>query len=45
MIGDNPIADVRGAEAAGIPAILVRANHPDVERQANDLHAALRFLR
>jgi putative hydrolase of the HAD superfamily len=24
MVGDNPAADVRGAEAAGIPAILVR---------------------
>ena len=24
MVGDNPIADVEGAEAAGIPAILVR---------------------
>jgi putative hydrolase of the HAD superfamily len=25
MVGDNPEADVRGAEAAGIPAILVRS--------------------
>ena len=24
MVGDNPVADVEGAEAAGIPAILVR---------------------
>lgn len=28
MIGDNPKADVRGAETAGIPAILVRG-HPN----------------
>jgi putative hydrolase of the HAD superfamily len=26
MVGDNPIADVAGAEAVGIPAILVRAD-------------------
>jgi FMN phosphatase YigB (HAD superfamily) len=26
MVGDNPIADVAGAEAVGIPALLVR--HP-----------------
>jgi putative hydrolase of the HAD superfamily len=25
MVGDNPIADIRGAEAVGIPAILVHA--------------------
>jgi putative hydrolase of the HAD superfamily len=25
MVGDNPVADVRGAEAAGIPALLVRS--------------------
>jgi len=25
MVGDNPVADVEGAEAAGIPAILVRS--------------------
>ncbi len=24
MVGDNPEADVRGAEAVGLPAILVR---------------------
>jgi putative hydrolase of the HAD superfamily len=34
MIGDNPVADVAGAEAAGIPAILVRARTivPGIER-------------
>jgi HAD superfamily hydrolase (TIGR01509 family) len=34
MVGDNPVADVAGAEAAGLPAILVR-QHPSA-----DLHAA-----
>lgn len=28
MIGDNPVADVAGAEAVGIPAILVRGSDP-----------------
>lgn len=28
MIGDNPVADAAGAEAAGIPAILVRSRAP-----------------
>ncbi|WP_228282485.1 HAD hydrolase-like protein [Rubrobacter tropicus] len=27
MVGDDADADVRGAEAAGIPAILVRGRH------------------
>jgi len=31
MIGDNPKADVAGAEALGIPAILVRSSHPDAK--------------
>lgn len=30
MIGDNPTADVAGAEAVGLPAILVRRSHPGV---------------
>ncbi len=25
MVGDNPVADVEGAEAVGVPAVLVRA--------------------
>ena len=29
MVGDNPQADLRGAEAAGIPAILVRSSGAD----------------
>jgi putative hydrolase of the HAD superfamily len=44
MIGDNPKADVRGAEAVGIPAILVRREDASVARQADDLHGALRWL-
>ena len=28
MIGDSYSADIRGAEAAGLPAILVRKAHP-----------------
>jgi putative hydrolase of the HAD superfamily len=32
MVGDNPVADVDGAEALGIPALLIRNRddgHPD----------------
>ena len=32
MVGDNPIADILGAKALGIPAILV---HRDVETNAD----------
>ncbi len=44
MIGDNPNADVSGAEAAGIRAILIRTDSPDVERRANDLCEAAAIL-
>ena len=37
MIGDNPWADVDGAEKAGIPAILIRRFHPDARRYAETL--------
>lgn len=37
MVGDNPEADVRGAEAVGIPSILVRTESRDVGRWAEDL--------
>ena len=37
MIGDNPEADVRGAEAAGIPAILVRGRPGGARRHRRDL--------
>jgi len=44
MIGDNPEADVRGAESAGIPAILVRNDAPGIPRRSPDLHGVLRWL-
>ena len=37
MVGDNPAADVRGAEAVGIPAILVRTAHPEATRFCQSL--------
>lgn len=47
MVGDNPTADVAGAEAAGIPAILVRRDVTDaqeVRRRAPDLYGVEAFL-
>jgi len=41
MIGDNISADVRGAEAHGIPAILVRSQHADARHSCNDLRELL----
>lgn len=38
MVGDNPVADVAGAEAAGIPAVLVRSEPRDTPRYARDLN-------
>jgi putative hydrolase of the HAD superfamily len=37
MIGDNLEADVRGAEAAGIPAILSRGSPDGTKRHCRDL--------
>jgi len=37
MVGDNPVADVAGAGAAGIPAILVRTAHEGVRYRCADL--------
>lgn len=37
MIGDNPVADIAGAEAADIPAILVRRTHPKARYASADL--------
>lgn len=34
MVGDNPVADVAGARAVGIPGILVRAGQGDGLRPA-----------
>lgn len=42
MVGDSPEADVRGAEAVGIPAIQVRTRRADaVRRYAEDLSGVL----
>ncbi|HKH09792.1 MAG TPA: HAD-IA family hydrolase [Rubrobacter sp.] len=37
MVGDNPQADVRGAEAVGLPAILVRGQKRGTRRHCEDL--------
>ena len=44
MVGDNPDADVLGAEAVGIPAILVRGEDDRVERQVPDLFSAVKLI-
>lgn len=45
MIGDNPVADVAGAEAVGIPAILVRGPRPDgIRYYAADLWGAVKII-
>jgi len=38
MAGDSYSADIRGAEAAGIPAILVRREHVEAERWCHSLN-------
>ena len=45
MVGDNPEADVLGAERAGIPAILVRKEDPRCRRVARNLRAVLEIIR
>jgi FMN phosphatase YigB (HAD superfamily) len=45
MIGDSYKADVQGAEALGVPAILVRRMHPDAARTAADLRAAAEIVK
>jgi putative hydrolase of the HAD superfamily len=45
MVGDNPVADVAGAEAAGISAVLVRGDRRDAAaRYARDLNAVRAIL-
>jgi putative hydrolase of the HAD superfamily len=44
MVGDNPVADVGGAEAVGIPAILVRRGEDRARRQVRDVAAAARVI-
>ena len=43
MVGDNPVADIRGSEAAGIPAVLVRTR-ASARRVAPDLLTAARLI-
>lgn len=45
MIGDNPIADVAGAEAAGIAAILVRKTDGQAKHQCSSLQEVPKILR
>ena len=44
MIGDNIRADVLGAEAVGLPAVLVRRPDPRAERYADSLDEVDRFV-
>lgn len=44
MIGNSYSSDVLGAEACGIPAILVRSSHPAAKRTAPDLVSAADLL-
>jgi putative hydrolase of the HAD superfamily len=43
MVGDNPVADVEGARAAGLPAILVRQKPGSVVKGV-DLASAVRKI-
>jgi putative hydrolase of the HAD superfamily len=46
MVGDNPVADVVGAEAVGIPAIQVRMCRGDnVRRYSRDLDGVIDIIR
>jgi hypothetical protein len=44
MIGDNVVADVLGAEAVGIPAVLVRRPDPRAARFSATLAGVDAFL-
>jgi FMN phosphatase YigB (HAD superfamily) len=44
MVGDNVVADVLGAEAVGIPAVLVRRPDPRAVRYADSLAGVEPFL-
>jgi putative hydrolase of the HAD superfamily len=44
MVGDNVVADVLGAEAVGIPAVLVRRPDPRAVRYADTLAGVEEFL-
>ena len=44
MVGDNVVADVLGAEAVGLPAVLVRRPDPRATRYSDSLAGVERFL-
>jgi FMN phosphatase YigB (HAD superfamily) len=44
MVGDNVVADVLGAEAVGLPAVLVRRPDPRATRYADSLRGVETFL-
>ena len=44
MVGDNVVADVLGAKAAGIPSVLVRRPDPRAERYADSLAGVQQFV-
>jgi len=44
MIGENVVADVQGAEAVGLPAILVRRHHPQARYWCEMLHEVPAYL-
>lgn len=44
MVGDNPDADVLGAEKAGIKGILVRRSDPRVARTSEDLRGVMEIV-
>jgi len=44
MVGDNFQVDAVGAERAGIPAILVRSDHPRAPHRARDLVEAAALI-
>jgi len=44
MVGDNIVADVLGAEAVGLPAVLVRRPDPRAARYADSLDEMERFV-
>ena len=44
MIGDSFTADVQGAEAVGVPAILVRRQHPQARYHCETLHEVVAIV-
>lgn len=44
MIGDNINADIRGAEAVGLPAILIRKENPDAKYYSKDAAGIIPIL-